>query len=351
LVLNFSSKFVVFQGRNGAGKTNILEAISLFAADRGLRKASMADMSSRDSRIFSWNLELVLKKEQYKTFLSVGVQNGRRTAKIDNDNVNSLAKFEEILWLLWVAPSMDSIFSGASADRRSFFDHLASGYDKKHKRRIHNLNALQKERLHVMLFQKDKRWLTTLEEKIAWESIQITKTRLEFIKLLHETFAEHPSSFLRPFVNISGVVEKIYENNSEENALLELIDALRNSRSDDAEKQITSVSVQRTMWRATAPQTNLEAGNCSTGEQKAFLISIILAIARIYLRSRNGIPVLLLDDLLVHLDKTSRQSLIEELLTINVQTFFTGTDSHLFEGLSSMAQVYHVEKSICTESR
>jgi DNA replication and repair protein RecF len=349
LVLDFSSKFVVFQGGNGAGKTNILEAISLFSSDRGLRKASMSDLNSRESSADSWNLELVLRKEQYRTFLSVSAQNGRRTAKIDNDNVSSLAKFEEILWLLWVVPSMDNIFSGAWSDRRSFFDHLASGYDKKHKRRINNLNALQKERLHVMLFRKDKNWLTTLEEKIALENIQITKTRLDFIKLLQETFAEHPSNFLRPQVSVSGVVEKIYESNSEENAVLELVDALGNSRFDDVEKQTTSVSTQKTLWHATAPGTNLDAENCSTGEQKAFLISVILAMARIYLHSRSGIPVLLLDDLLVHLDKTSRQNLIEELLAINVQTFFTGTDPHLFEGLSGAAQVYHVEKSICAE--
>jgi DNA replication and repair protein RecF len=349
LVLNFSSRFVVFQGRNGAGKTNILEAISLFSSDRGLRKASMADLNSLDSPASSWNLELILQNEQYRTFLSVGVQNGRRTAKIDNDNANSLAKFEEVLWLLWVVPSMDNIFSGALADRRSFFDHLVSGYDKRHKRRIYNLNMLQKERLHVMLLRKDVNWLTVLEEKIALENIQITKTRLEFIELLRKTFAEHSSNFLRPRVGISGVIEKIYEDNSEENAFLELMCALARSRADDAERQTTAVSAQKTLWHATAPQTNLDAENCSTGEQKAFLISIILAMARIYLRLRGGVPVLLLDDLLVRLDNGSRQSLFKELLSLNVQTFFTGTDPYLFEELSEVAQIYHVEKSICRE--
>jgi DNA replication and repair protein RecF len=116
----------------------------------------------------------------------------------------------------------------------------------------------------------------------------------------------------------------------------------------DSDKQTTSLGCQKTFWKAEHPQTTLEAEQCSTGEQKAFLISLILAALRIYQKSRPGIPVLLLDDLMVHLDKVSRKNLIRELLSINVQTFFTGTDKNLFDDLLGMAQIYQVKKSICT---
>ncbi|MDR2781932.1 MAG: AAA family ATPase [Holosporaceae bacterium] len=348
LDLNFSSKFVVFFGENGAGKTNILEAISLFSSDRGLRKAGIADLNYIKAASFSWNLELILEKDQYKTFLSTNAQNGRRLAKIDNSNADSLSKFDEMIWILWVIPSMNNIFIGPTADRRSFFDHLVSGYDKRHKTALKTLAKLQKERLHVIFHRKDEAWLNVLEREIAEKSIRITQSRLQFIEILEETFRKHPSDFLRPNVGISGAVEQIYETHGEENSVLEIADMLKKCRPTDSEKQTTSISCQKTFWQVEHQKTTLEAEKCSTGEQKAFLISIILAALRIYQTTRTGIPVLLLDDLMMHLDKSRRKSLVTELVSLNVQTFFTGTDQYLFEDLYGETQIYHVKKSICT---
>jgi DNA replication and repair protein RecF len=349
LVLNFSSRFVVFYGENGAGKTNILEAISLFSSDRGLRKAPIADLNSIKALPFSWNLELVLEKNHCKTFLSTNAQNGRKCAKIDSALVDSLAKFEEIIWILWLTPSMNNIFVGPVADRRSFFDHLVSGYDKKYKYVLKTLSKLQKERLHVIFHQKDGIWLDILEKKIAEENIKIIKSRLEFIKVINETFKDYSSDFLRPRISIEGTVEKIYETFSEEDALLEIANILKCDRLMDLEKQTTTISCQKTFWQVEHPKTSLAAEKCSTGEQKAFLISLVLATVRIYQKIRSGIPVLLLDDLMVHFDAVSRKNLGAELLSMDVQTFFTGTDKSLFEEFLEIAQVYLVKKSICAE--
>jgi DNA replication and repair protein RecF len=348
LELHISSQFVVFYGENGAGKTNILEAISLFSSDRGLRKAPISDLNSLGSPSSSWNVDLLLEKNSCKTLLSTTTLNGRRTARIDGSGVPSLSKFEETLWLLWVVPSMNNIFINSMADRRAFFDHLVSGYDKKHKYNLKKLMELQKERLHVIFHRKNEDWLQVLEEKIAEENVKITKSRLEFVKLLREIFDTYPSEFLRPIVDISGEIEKIYHCNSEEDAVLEIADILRKNRYEDSEKQTTSTGVLKTLWKTSHRKTLLMAENCSTGEQKAFLISLILAVFRIYQRSRSGIPVLLLDDLMVHLDKKRRQNLAEELICLNVQTFFTGTDINFFQDILAVSQVYQVEKSICT---
>jgi DNA replication and repair protein RecF len=350
LVLNISSKFVVFYGENGAGKTNILEAISLFSSNRGLRKAPIIDLNSIKALPFSWNLELVLQGNRCKTFLSTSAQNGRRWAKIDGAVVDSLAKFEEIIWILWLTPAMNNIFIGPMADRRSFFDHLVGGYDRKHKLVLKTLAKLQKERLHVIFHRKDKIWLDVLEKKIAEENVKIIKSRLEFIKILNETFERYPSNFLRPHIGVSGTAEKIYETYSEEDSILEMADALKNDRSMDLEKQTTALSCQKTCWQAEHPKTNLPSEKCSTGEQKAFLISLILAAVRIYQKVRSGVPILLLDDIMVHLDKVCRKTLADELLLMDVQTFFTGTDQSLFEEFSKVAQVYQIKKSICTEA-
>jgi DNA replication and repair protein RecF len=349
LVLSFSSKFVVFYGENGAGKTNILEALSLFSSDRGLRKAPIADLNSSKALPFSWNLELVLKKSNCKTFLTTNVQNGRRCAKIDGASVDSLARFEEMVWILWLTPSMNNIFIGPIADRRSFFDHLVSGYDKRHKYVLKTLSKLQKERQHVLFHSKDRAWLDVLEKKIAEENVKIIKSRQEFISILNETFEYYPSNFLRPSVRMHGAIEEIYGILSEEDAILEISNVLQKYRTLDLEKQTTTISCQKTLWQLEHQKTNLPLEKCSTGEQKAFLISLIMAAVRIYQKIRTGIPVLLLDDLMVHLDKVCRKALVDELLTMGVQTFFTGTDRNLFEELSGIAQMYHVQKSICNE--
>ena len=348
LSLNFSSDFVVFYGENGAGKTNILEALSLFSSNRGLRKAPISDLGTLGTPPLSWNLELTLEQFDYKTYLATNAQNGRRAAKIDDALMPSLTKFEEILLLLWVIPSMDNIFISSQSEMRSFFDHLVSGYDLLHKTNLKDLNNLQKERLHVIFYRKDEAWLQILEEKIAEKNMLITKARLEFIELLHETFNKYPSDFLRPTVSIIGAIENIYRTQSEENAILEIADRLKASRYEDSEKQTTTISTLKSNWLVKHKQTQLEAENCSTGEQKAFLISLILAVVRIYKTRRNGTPVLLLDDLMMHLDQNRRKSLINELKNLNIQSFFTGTDLSLFTDVSDIAQIYHVKNSICS---
>lgn len=347
LVLNFTSKFVVFYGENGAGKTNILEAISLFSPERGLRKASISDLNSFSATPFSWSIDLVIGKKDLKTFLSTYVQKERRFAKIDDSAISSLSKFEDLIWILWVIPSMDNIFIDSASVRRSFFDHLVSVCNKKHKSNIKKLTNLQKERLHVILHRKDERWLQVLEEKIADKNIEIAKSRLEFIDVLHNTFKLYPSKFLRPKIEILGIVENIFMQYREEDALLEIAAMLKNSRFEDSETQTTKISAQKSIWKTGHEETNLSAENCSTGEQKAFLISLILAVVRIFKKTRSGVPVLLLDDLMVHLDASRRADLLDELIEIDVQTFFTGTDLSFFEHILSISQIYHVKDSIC----
>lgn len=348
LTLDFSSRFVVFFGQNGAGKTNILEAISLFSSDRGLRKASVADFSNFHSEPGTWNLELRLLESGYQTFLTTYLYNDRRVARIDGSSIQSLNKFEKLLWLLWITPGMDTLFIGPRSERRNFFDHLVSGYSSHYKSCLKTISDLQKERLHVIFFRKDERWLEILEERIAQASWQAAMTRLEFLQILSDTFSEYRSEFLRPNVSIEGVIENIVRNLGEENAILEIAERLKATRFTDSKKQSTEVSVFKSSWLARHPRTNLEAENCSTGEQKAFLISLILAVTRIYQQSKRGVSILLLDDLMMHLDKTRRRTLVDELKELNVQTFFTGTEAYLFDDLSNTAQMYHVENSICS---
>lgn len=351
LTLNFSSRFVVFYGKNGAGKTNILEAVSLFSSARGLRKAAISDFVNFNAKSENWSLELVSEKDDYKTFLETGLAGGRRFGKIDGASVSSLSSLEEFIWLLWVTPGMDTIFIGSKTDRRNFFDHLVSGYDKNYKNRLKKIQNLQKERLSVLTYRRDEAWLKILEDKIAEESVFVARSRFEFINRLQEVFENCNSNFLRPQVNIQGKIESLAAVNSDEDAALEISDLLKNFRNEDCERQMTAISVHKSLWLAHHPKNQLEAESCSTGEQKAFLISLVLAVARIYRQSKRGIPVLLLDDLMMHLDKIRRKALVDELSELNIQTFFTGTELYLFDDLKDKAQIFQVENSICYEVR
>ena len=317
----------------------------MFSPNRGLRKASIADINNVSAPANSWSVEISTEFGGYKNFLSTNVQNGRRSAKIDGSPVNSLSKFSEILWLLWVVPDMDGIFINSMSDRRSFLDHLVGGFDPRHRSRLKKLLTLQQERLQVMLRYRDERWVRVLEQNIAEESIKVTKSRLEFIEQLEKIFAQHPSKFLRPRVAISGMVEDIFANFREEDAMLELMEKLQQNRTTDFERQTTSIGVYKTRWDVM--KNSLDAENCSTGEQKAFLISLILGAMRIYKSRLSGTPILLLDDLMMHLDQTRRGNLSEELLQLDVQTFLSGTDEYLFRDFAERAQFFHVQKSMC----
>lgn len=347
LSLSFSEPFVVFVGENGAGKTNILEAISLFSSGRGLRKAPVSDLNNLSVLANSWNLDLVVKIDTYSNFLSTNTRNGRRVAQIDGANVSSLSKFEDLLWLLWIVPSMDGLFIGENQVRRKFFDHLVTGFNKEHKKHLKTITNLQKERLHIITFRKDESWLKVIEEKIVDESIIVTKNRINFLNIIKQTFDDYSSSFLRCHVNITGEIENIFTQNNEKNAKDLFTEKLKQNRFIDSEHQTTQLSVQRTFWNVTHEKSDIEAANCSTGEQKAFVISLILAAMRIYKECRNGVPLLLLDDLMMHLDKLNRQYLIEELTDIGVQSIFTGTDDYLFEDIRHSAQFFRVKNSIC----
>ena len=351
LALNFSSRFVVFYGKNGAGKTNILEAVSLFSSAKGLRKATISDFANFTAKSENWSLELISEKDNYKTFLETGLAGGRRYGKIDGSVTSALSSFGEFIWLLWVTPGMDTIFIGSKTDRRNFFDHLVSGYDKKYKNRLKKIQNLQRERLSVLTYRRDEAWLKILEDKIAEESVFVARSRVEFINQLQKVFENCSSNFLRPQVSIQGKVENLVEINSDEDAALEISDLLKIFRNEDRERQMTEISVHKSSWLAHHPKNHLEAESCSTGEQKAFLISLVLGVARIYQQSKRGIPVLLLDDLMMHLDKIRRKALVDELAELNIQTFFTGTELYLFEDLKNIAQVFQVENSICYEVR
>lgn len=348
LDLPISSNFVVLYGDNGAGKTNILEAISMFSATRGLRKASLSELRFNSCNLLSkWSVDADVCLNNSITSLSTCVANDARVCKIDGSIMQSLTKFEEILWLLWITPQIDRILCEQSQIKRKFFDHLVEGIDPHHKFRIRHVSKLLKERMHILQNRHDKIWLESIENKIAELYIKINEKRRKFIELVNGIFTTCYTHLLFPHIDLEGDFEQAICGECEFNEQKDITKILlESSRADDRLRETTLYGVHRTNWYV-GKNKDISADNCSSGEQKSMLILLILASLKVYESYRNGIPILLLDDLMVHLDDTKRYMFCEELKKLKTQVFLTGTDKAFFLGLQDNAQMINVKNSIC----
>lgn len=345
LNLNANADYIIFIGENGAGKTNILEGLSLLSSTKGLRKASMQELKNMNS-FGEWRVEVELEYEGYETGLATYSNNGKRLGTIDETSIKSLSEFEKLLWFLWITPQMNDIMIGQTQTKRSFFDHLVSGIDPHHHFRLQYLKKLQKERLHILANNYNKNWLDAIESKMAELFIKISEKRSEFLSILEKTLSDGNTNFLRPNIQCVGDVEKILLKTNEENGIIQILDALLASRLKDLELGITNFSVTRSSWLV-SKNNDLSVENCSSGEQKAILISLILAAVKIYKKLRSGMPILLLDDIMVHLDENKRSVLIDELKKLKTQIFLTGTDDYFFKDFNENSKKIIVKNSIC----
>lgn len=341
LSLQFSSNLVIFTGQNGAGKTNILEAISLFSSGNGIRKSQYQDMLTQD--IYGkWMINSVINVKNCSFFLATEQNENKRTGQIDNVKINSFKNFDKLIWMLWLTPKMLNIFLQPNSDVRKFFDHLVSSFNPTHRTKINNLNTLLKERIKVLTNHYNTTWLDVLEQQIIDECIYIHILRQKFIYLIGQNHARQPK------INISldGKMESILENQLEESARMELLGIMRKNREIDTIKQTTSIGAHRTNIKIT--QQNRPISECSTGEQNILLILLIIACIKINQQFNNTVPILLLDDVMAHLDYKHRNDLLQNLIHLGVQTFFTGTEKIFFEYIKNDGQFFCVHNSICS---
>lgn len=347
LDINTDSDFVIFVGQNGAGKTNILEALSLLSNTKGIRKASLDELKNLDANS-GFKVEATLVNGAYESTLSTYFIKDKRQGEIDFSQTKTLDEFEKMLWFLWVTPQMSEFITGQSALRRGFFDHLVSGIDPKHHFRLQYTKKLQKERMHIMQNNYDNNWLSSIELKLAELFVKIDSKRREFLDVLHNVLSNNYSDLLRPNVTVSGNLENVIFNVQNDDKMMHIIDVLARSRLYDKDRGVTNYSVMRTNWEI-KKNDRINAQNCSSGEQKSMLISLILAAVRIYKSFRHGVPILLLDDIMVQLDSDKRRFLVEELKGLNIQTFLTGTDDYLFSDFQNKSKVFFVHNSICSQ--
>lgn len=330
---------VVLAGPNGAGKTNILDAISLLSPGRGLRGAKLAEHVRRGPVQPSealWAVAATVRRGETDYEIGTGLteQSPSRQVRLNGTDAKNSAELGEIVQMVWLTPAMDRLFIESASGRRRFLDRLVLGFDAGHARAATRYETAMRERARLLKYgPRDPSWLDGLENEMAEAGTAISAARDAAILRLNQALGTRDGAFPAASLSLTGEVFETAEN---------LRDALGRARIRDAESGRTHAGPHLADLATRHTQKRADARECSTGEQKALLISIVLAFARELARMRDGLaPLLLLDEIAAHLDRLRRAALFEEIADLSAQAWMTGTDLSLFEG--ARAQIFAVE--------
>jgi DNA replication and repair protein RecF len=320
--------FVLLSGDNGAGKTNILEAVSLMTPGRGLRGAPLADMA-RISGAGGFSVAVRLGDTEIGTG-TLPTSPERRQVRINGAPaaVNALSEWLAILWL---TPAMDRLFSGSAGDRRRFLDRLVLALEPGHARQAARYEAAMRARTKLLGEERaDADWLAALEQAMAEHGAALTDARVRTVAALGDRLmASLNGDFPNAAIALDGWIDG------------DLAATLRSNRSRDAAAGRATEGPHRHDLAVSHLAKAMPAARCSTGEQKALLLGLVLAHAELVADRRGVPPILLLDEVAAHLDPRRRAALFERLEGRG-QVWMTATESALFDGIGAASR-FHVE--------
>ena len=322
-------------GPNGAGKTNILEAVSLLSPGRGLRRAGADDLTRRPEAL-GWKINAVLQSlhqtHEIETWAEAGTP---RQLRIDGKPAPQTA-LGRIARILWLVPSMDRLWIEGAEGRRRFLDRATLSFEPTHAEAVLTYEKAMRERNRLLKdMVRDPHWYTAVEAQMAEAGAVIQKNRHRAIAELAAAQEAATTGF--PTANLALT--------SAEPIPDDLQMALAENRSRDMAAGRTLIGPHRADLDAVFANKGVPARDCSTGEQKALLISLILANGRALARDFGAPPILLLDEVAAHLDATRRAALYDEIHSLGAQAFMTGTGAELFVELGSRAQYAEVTET------
>ena len=363
LSLNLPDAFcpVVLTGHNGAGKTNVLEAISFLTAGRGLRSARLSDVARRvesslpdgvETLPVRWAVSASVEVNGNQFDIGTGTVDGsdRRQMRIDGKNVSKQADLARVFRCLWLTPAQDRLFCGDPASRRRFLDRLVQVFDPAHADRLADYGAAFKQWSCLLREGRfDGAWLASLEAQMASLGVAISAERLDMAaRLMAHLRANVIDYFPQVEITLNGLVEQALMEKSAVYVEEEFADYLKKMRHVYADGG--SVQGPHTAdFKVFHKQKNMSGELCSTGEQKALLISIILSQMAVQMKEQGMCPVLLFDEAAVHLDARRRQVLFDVLASLPAQVWMTGTEESAFQHLAQKAHFLTVEESMINE--
>lgn len=326
---------VAIFGPNGAGKTNLLEAISLLSPGRGLRRAGADDLVRRPEAL-GWRIFADVTAGRQNHDIVTGAEAGQaRTVQLDGKTTTQTA-LADVLRVLWLVPAMDRLWIEGAEGRRRFLDRATLSFVPRHAEATLRYDKAMRERNRLLKdMVRDAHWYGALEGRMAEAGAEIQANRATAIAALMAAQGNATTAF-------PTAILSLVEGGDDVQGEGPLREALAAGRARDLAAGRTLVGPHRSDLEAVFADKNVAAQDCSTGEQKALLISLILANARALMAETGQPPVLLLDEVAAHLDSARRAALYDEICALGAQAWMTGTEVQLFESLGARGQYLEV---------
>jgi DNA replication and repair protein RecF len=343
---------VVLVGANGAGKTNLIEAISFLAPGRGLRRATLEDVAFSEGD-GSWAVSAEVEGALGLATLGTGIEPPAREdavisrkCRIDREPIGSAAHFVDHLRVVWLVPAMDGLFNGPASERRRFLDRLVLAVDAEHTTRVNALERALRSRNRLLEEPRpDPHWLDAIEHETAELAVAVTALRVETVNRLQTSLAARnspASAFPAAAIALEGWMERLVPLHPAVEVEDRYRAVLRDNRARDAAAGRTLDGPHLSDLAVTHAGKDIPAAEASTGEQKALLIGLVLAHAGLLADMLGFAPVLLLDEVVAHLDPARRAALYGELEALGAQAWLTGADAALFADIAARSETFEI---------
>ena len=352
LSVDFDSRTVALTGANGAGKTNLLEAVSFLSPGRGLRRAERDEVARRPGD-GSWAVAATVERAAGPVDLGTGIAltpagpEKRRSIRIEHQPARSADQLLDYLKVIWLTPAMDGLFAGPAADRRRFLDRSVLAIDRSHGSRVNAFERAVQGRNRILAEPPiNGAWADAIENEIAELGVAVAAARRHWCDLIAALIEEEDDDGPFPAAGISleGYLEAGLAGGSARDLEESYRSRLAAERGRDATAGRTLTGPHRSDLAVQHVAKERAADTCSTGEQKALLIGIVLAQAGLMMRLNGETPIVLLDEIAAHLDETRRLALFEILAERGCQTFMTGTDAAVLGAPGGRAQQWLVNE-------
>jgi DNA replication and repair protein RecF len=342
---------VVLVGPNGAGKTNCIEAISFLSPGRGLRRANLEDVADNQGD-GSWAVSAEVEGALGLATLGTGIDAPTadaaisRRCRIDREPVASATAFGDHLRMVWLTPAMDGLFVGPASERRRFFDRLVLAIDSEHSARISALDRSLRSRNRLLEVRNyDDHWCDAIERETAELAVAVAAMRGQTAARLAAMLRARgeASAFPSAEIALDGWMENALMSEPATAVEDRYRDILRRNRARDAIAGRTLDGPHLTDLQVIYAPKNMPARDASTGEQKALLIGLVLAHAGLVSEMTGITPLLLLDEVVAHLDPRRRVALFEELSKLGAQVWMTGADPAAFADVGPLGEIFGVD--------
>jgi DNA replication and repair protein RecF len=357
--LDIGGKLVVLTGPNGAGKTNLIEAISFLMPGRGLRRATLDEVAFSEGD-GSWAVAAELEGMLGLATLGTGIEPAAaedtartRLCRIDREPAGSAAAFADHLRVVWLTPAMDQLFAGPALERRRFLDRLVLAIDAEHSSRVNALERALRSRNRLLEDPRpDPHWLDAIEHETAELAVAVAAQRTETVQRLQAALAARQNdAFPSAEIELDGWMEKLLPDRPAVEIEERYRAVLKDNRARDAAAGRTLDGPHLTDLTVVYAPKAIDAADASTGEQKALLIGLVLAHAELLSAMTGFAPVLLLDEVVAHLDPDRRAALYAALAALGAQVFMTGADPAAFADVAPQADVFAVSPGRAQRSR